>query len=122
LVRIESGESIESVVGPGQVLDKAGLLARNDTSKVDPQVLDTLFKMPQPEAGKVVAREISMFTGDVMLVMLEKVVTPVTIEQSRIDSVKSQLKQDAASQDFSAALLSLRESADIYLNQRVLQK
>ena len=120
--RIEAGESIEALVAGGQVLDRPGVLKRSDTGKADPQVLEALFKLPPAEAGKTSVTEVATFTGDVMLVVLDKIITPEKIEQSRIDSMKAQLRRDVASQEFNAALLSLRQSADIYLNQSLTQK
>lgn len=121
-VRVESGESLMNIAGSGQVLEKTGVLKRSDSGKVDQQVLDVVFKLPRPEEGRPAVSEVSMYNGDVMLVVLGKVLTPENIEQSSIDSFKNQYMRDTASQDLNAALLSLRTTADIRLNQRLFEK
>jgi len=119
--KIESGATIESVLSKGQTVERPGALSRTDVNKVDRSVLDTVFNMPQPDADRVVIREVSTYAGDVVLVKLEKVSPPATIEQSRIDTIKRQWKQDVATREFNAVLDNIKSSADLYVNPRAIQ-
>ena len=119
--KIEMGQSIKDVLSKGQKVEKQSGLTRRDVSKVDPLILEATFNMPHPEAGKVVAKEVPTYTGDVMLVMLDKVSVPKSIEQTRIDAIKRQWRQDVASREFDAVLYHMRSSADIYVTPRAIQ-
>jgi hypothetical protein len=119
--KIESGQSMENILGEGQVIEKQTGLTRTATNKVDPLVLDAIFNMPRPEVGEVVVREVSTYTGDVVLVKLDKVNLPETIEQSRIEAIKRQWRQNVALSEFDAALSHMRSSIDLYVNPRILQ-
>lgn len=119
--KIEMGQTIESVLSRGQKVEKSGGLTRKDVTKVGPLVLEAVFNMPQPEAGHVVVREVSTYTGDVKLVMLDKIRRPENIEQERIDVIKRQWRQEVANREFDAALEYLKTSADLYINPRAIQ-
>jgi peptidyl-prolyl cis-trans isomerase D len=120
-MKIEMGQTIESALSRAQKVEKPGGLTRKDVSKVGPFVLEAVFNMPQPEAGRVVVREVSTYTGDVKLVMLDKVSRPENIEQGRIDAIKRQWRQDVANREFDAVLEYLKTSADVYVNPRAIQ-
>lgn len=119
--KIEAGQTIESILPKGQKVEKPGGLTRKDVSKVDPFVLDAVFNMPQPEAGRVVVKEVSTYTGDVELIILDKIRLPEDIEQGRIDAIKRQWRQDVANREFDAALSYLRFSADVHVNPKIIQ-
>jgi peptidyl-prolyl cis-trans isomerase D len=119
--KIESGAAIESVLSKGQTVERQNGLTRTAVGKVDPFVLEAVFNMPQPDTDRVVVREVSTYTGDVVLVMLDKVSMPENIEQGRVDAIKRQWRQDVANREFDAALDYLRSSADLYINPRALQ-
>jgi peptidyl-prolyl cis-trans isomerase D len=119
--KIEAGQAVESVLHEGLKVEKLDGLTRKDTSKVDPLVLEAVFNMPQPEAGRVVVKEVSTYTGDVALVLLDKITAPENIEQGRIDAIKNQWRQDVANREFDATLNHLKASADLYVNPRALQ-
>jgi len=121
-LKIESGAAIESVLSKGQKVERPGGLTRQSASKVDRSVLNAAFNMPQPGADRVVVREVSTYAGDVVLVKLEKVSPPATIEQSRIDAIKRQWRQDVASREFDAVLDNIKSSVDLYVNPRAIQQ
>lgn len=120
--KINAGQStVAELVGKGVTLEKHDMLTRKDTTKVDPMVLDAAFSMSLPEAGKVVANDVAMYSGDVALVILEEVRAPEQITQDQIEQVKSQLKQDVANLEFLAALNSVKDKASLKLNPKAFQ-
>ncbi len=120
--KIEAGAAIESVLSKGQTVERPGALTRKAVSKVDRSVLDAIFNMPQADADRIVVRQVSTYAGDVVLVKLEKVSPPATIEQSRIDAIKRQWKLDVANREFDAVLDNIKSSVDLYLNPRAIQQ
>ena len=96
-------------------------MTRKDVNKVDPLVLGAVFNLPKSEAGHNVAKEVSTYSGDVMLVVLDKVSAPENIDQALIDATRRQWKQDVASREFAAVLEHMKTSADLYINPRTLQ-
>ena len=120
--KINAGQAaVADMVATGVTLEKPDMLTRKDTTQVDPMVLQAAFNMPMPEAGKVVANDVAMYSGDVALVILEEVHTPTEITQEQIDAIKGQLKQDLASREFAMALNSIKDKADLHINSKVLQ-
>jgi peptidyl-prolyl cis-trans isomerase D len=120
--KIEAGEAIKSVLYSGQKIDKPGPLTRKDAGKVDRRVLAAMFEMARPEDGKVAAKEIILDSGDVALVVLEKVNKVETLDQNRVVAIKRQLNQGIAVVEFSSMLESLKDLTDINKNPKVLQQ
>jgi peptidyl-prolyl cis-trans isomerase D len=119
--KIESGQTINSVLSSNQKIERPGPIKRNDMTRVDRKILDAAFSMYLPEDGKVAAKEVALDSGDVVLVVLEKVNKPESIDYSRLDIIKRQLGQDIAEREFLASLESLKDSADINRNPKALQ-
>ncbi|MDH5711959.1 MAG: SurA N-terminal domain-containing protein [Gammaproteobacteria bacterium] len=119
---INAGQStVAEQAGKGVTLDKHEMLTRKDTGKVDPTILDAAFSMSLPEAGKVVAKDVAMYSGDVALVILEEVRVPDQITQDQIEQVKSQLKQELANREFLIALTSIKDKANLKINSKAFQ-
>jgi peptidyl-prolyl cis-trans isomerase D len=119
--KIESGQAINSILSPGQKIEKLGSLTRKDVTRVDRKILEVAFAMHQPEDGGIVVKEVSLDSGDVALVVLEKINKSESIDYSRVDSIKRQLGLDIAAREFLATVEALRDSADINRNPKVLQ-
>ncbi len=120
--KINAGElEIRDVVSESVMFETMDMLTRDSSAKIDPAVLKTAFDLAAPEEGKVVSKEVALNTGDVALVILEQVDTPENIDQSKIDAIKMQLKQDLSNREFSTALNALRDRADLYINAKALQ-
>lgn len=119
--KITSGQSIDSVLLPGQKIIKSGPLARRDVNKIDQKILDAAFAMHKSDDGGVVVQEVSLDTGDVALVVLDKVNRSGSVDYGRIAIIKSQLKQGMASRELLATIDALRGSADINRNLKSLQ-
>lgn len=121
--RIEAGESIDALKAEGVSIEVITSLSRQDNEKVsDPSILYTAFDITLDQEGKASAKEVDLITGDVALVVLTKVNTPDTIAQDKLDAVKGEALRENASRDFANALLAIKDSADIDMNKRILDK
>ena len=112
---------VSDAVTKGVTLENIEVLTRKDNKKVDPMVLEAAFKMLAPEEGELVANEVSMYSGDVALVILEQVKKPDNVDQAKIDAIKSQLNQAVSNIEFNTALSAIRDKADLHINTKVLQ-
>ena len=120
--RLEAGESVEAIKGNGISLDQPKPLGRLDFTKVpDPNLIGLIFEMPAPVDGKPVIKLHELSTGDVALVVLQKVVKPEKISDERMTLVRSQLRQQMATDEFSAIMKMLKARADIDINKRLLE-
>ena len=120
--KINAGEwQLNDVVANGITLEKIEKLTRKDSKKVDGMILDAAFKMSAPEVGRLTAKEVEMYSGDVALVVLEQVQTPDNVDQAKIDAIKSQLSRDVSMVEFNTALNAIREKADLHINSKILQ-
>ncbi|MBE9559872.1 MAG: SurA N-terminal domain-containing protein [Proteobacteria bacterium] len=121
--RIEAGESIDDVKSDGVKLDVIAAVGRSDNARVsDSSILHNAFDMMSAEEGKVAIKEINLISGDVALIVLNKVNLPENILQSRLDLVKSQALRENALRDFSSALLVIKENANIDRNMSLVNK
>jgi hypothetical protein len=84
-------------------------------------VVESTFRMAHPQDGHPTVKAVSLFSGDVALVILDKVSTPETIPQERLDTIKKQLEMELARADFDAALNNIKNRAEIERNPKVLQ-
>jgi len=117
---IESGQAINSVLSTGQKVEKPGPLTRDDVNRVDRKIHEAAFAMHQPEDGRVVVKDVPLDSGDVALVILEKVNKPQTTDYSKVSSIKRQLIQGIATGEFLSMLEALKDSVDINRNSRLL--
>ncbi len=121
--RIEAGESIESVQTDGVSIKTVTAVGRKDNDKVsDPAILRNAFKMVPDANAKAAVEVVDLISGDVSLVVLNKVNVAENIPQDKLELVKSEALRESAIRDFSSILLALKESADIDKNTRILQK
>ncbi len=121
--KIEAGESVDSLKADGIKLETIVALGRRDNARVnDATILHNTFDMAPPQDGKVSVREVNLASGDVALVVLNKVNTPENILPSRLDMVKSEAIRENAIRDFSSALLVIKESADIDRNMNLINR
>jgi peptidyl-prolyl cis-trans isomerase D len=119
--QIIAGASAESVVVENQNIEGPFTIRRTDTGKVDPMVTGAAFQMPYPENDKPSVRVVNMISGDVALVLLDKVTTPVDIAKDQVDTVRQQRKTDVANTDFDFALTAIKDAAEIQRNTSLLQ-
>ena len=121
--KIEAGESIETLKADGVSIEVLSSLGRNDNAKVsDPAILRSAFEIISTEDGKPSVKDVDLITGDVALVVLTKVNAPGVISQDKLAAVKNEVVRENATRDFSNALLAIKDSANIDMNKRILEK
>ncbi len=121
--KIEAGESIDSLKTDGINIENIAALGRRDNARVsDVAILQNAFDMVPAQDGKKHVREVNLISGDVALVVLNKVNSPENISQSQLDMVKSEAMRESAIRDFSSALLMIKESANIERNMNLINK
>ncbi len=121
--KIEAGESIDSQKADGIKVETISALGRKDTAKVsDPSILHNTFEILPNQDGSPSLKAVDLITGDVALVVLTKVNLPVDIAKDKLDLVKNEVLRENAVRDFSNALLSIQDNADIEKNLRLLEK
>jgi peptidyl-prolyl cis-trans isomerase D len=119
--QIIAGASAETVLADNQVVEDAVTITRTNPGNVAPVVVGAAFQMPYPENGKISVQVVNLLSGDVALVLLDKVTTPVEIAKDQIDTVKQQRKNDVANSDFDFALSAIKDAAEIQRNTSLLQ-
>lgn len=77
--------------------------------------------MPHPENNQPSVQEVNTQTGEIAVIVLNKVNTPSDITQEQIEAVKQKRRSDIASAEFSYALSTMRSAADIEKNTSLLQ-
>jgi len=121
--KIEAGESIDSLKTDGINIENIAALGRRDNARVsDAAILQNAFDMAPAQGGKKPVREVDLISGDVALVVLDKVNSPENILQSQLDLVKSEAIRESAIRDFSSALLVIKEGASIDRNMNLINK
>ena len=121
--KVEAGESIDSVKTDGIKIDVIAAAGRRDNARVsDASILRNAFEMIPAGEGKVSVKEVNLISGDVALIVLDKVNLPENILQSRLDLVKSEAIRENALRDFSSALLQIKENAKIDRNKDLVNK
>jgi len=119
--QIIAGASVESVLAENQIIEKSVTVKRTDPRNVDPMIVGAAFQMPYPENGKPSIQVVNLISGDVALVLLDKVTTPVDIAKNKIDAVRQQRKNDVANSDFDFVLSAIKDAAEIQRDTSVLQ-
>lgn len=119
--QIIAGTSAESVLADNQVVEDSVTIKRTDPGNAAPMVVGAAFQMPYPENGKPSIQVVNLLSGDVALVLLDKVTTPVEITKDQIDTVKQQRKNDVANSDFDFVLSAIKDAAEIQRNTSLLQ-
>jgi len=119
--KIIAGAKPDEVLRDGQKLEQHLALTRDMSAGVDPLVVESSFRMAHPTDGRPVVKVVSQASGDVALVVLDKVVTPETIPPERLDVIRKQLNKEVAREDFLDVLSSIKNAAEIERNPQVLQ-
>jgi hypothetical protein len=77
--------------------------------------------MPYPENDKPSVQVVNLISGDVAVVLVDKVATPDEVAKDQIDAVRQQRKNDVANSDFDFALSAIKDAAEIQRNTSLLQ-
>ena len=121
--KIEAGESAQSLKSDGITVEVVASLARKDNARVsDPSILHNAFDMMPAQEGGISVKEVDLISGDVALIVLDKVNLPDNILPSQLDLVKSEAVRENAIRDFSSALLVIKENANIDRNMKLVNK
>ena len=119
--KITAGATPESVLAGNQVVEAQVSIKRTDLKDIDIMVGNAVFQMPYPQDGKPSLQVINMASGDVALVLLDKVSVPDGITKDQIDAVKQKRRVDVANSDFDFALTAIKDAAEIQRNSDLLQ-
>ncbi len=119
--RISAGEAADSVLADNQVLEGPVVVKRNNLKDMDVMAVNAAFQMPHPQDGKPSVQVVNLASGDVALLLLDKVITPEEITREQIDAVKQQRRLDVANADFDFALATIKDAAEIQRNTELLQ-
>ncbi len=120
---IEAGASIDSQKAEGVTVVSVAALGRNDSAKVsDPAIVYNTFDITPNRDGSPTLKAVDLMTGDVALIVLTRVNSPDDIAQDKLDMVKGAALRENIVRDFSNALLSIQDNADIDKNQRILDR
>jgi peptidyl-prolyl cis-trans isomerase D len=119
--KVANGETLESVLWEGQSVQMYTGIKRYQTGEPGAEVIQTIFSMSDPASGGISVENVNLPTGDVAIVVLDKVHKPVDIAEDSLNRVKQQRKSDVASAEFEYALTSLQDAAEIERNSAILQ-
>jgi peptidyl-prolyl cis-trans isomerase D len=119
--KIIAGANPDDVLRDGQKLEQHIALSRTESTGVDPLIAQSTFRMHHPSDGQPSIKTVSLSNGDIALVILDKVNTPETIPQEKLDAIKRQLNMEVARADFDAVLSNIKSTAEIERNPQVLQ-
>lgn len=120
--KVNVGEAtMADLAAKGITLKTSEMLTRKDMTKIDPMILETAFNISASEEGKLNVSEVSMYSGDVALVVVDEVFTPNDIAHEKIDAIKNQLKRDVSNREFNSALAAMKDKASLHINSKVLQ-
>lgn len=121
--KIEAGESAENFKADGVNVEVIKSIGRKETARVsDPSILRNAFDMMPGQDEKVSIKEVDLISGDVALIVLDKVNLPDSISQGQLDLVESEALRENAIRDFSSALLVIKENANIDRNMSLVNK
>ena len=119
--QIIAGASADSVLAENQNIEGPFTVKRTAPGNVDPMVVGAAFQMPYPENDKPSVQVVNLISGDVAVVLVDKVATPDDVTKDQIDAVRQQRKNDVANSDFDFALSAIKDAAEIQRNTSLLQ-
>jgi peptidyl-prolyl cis-trans isomerase D len=119
--RIVAGDSVEDVLTENQRLEELVSIKRSDVNKTDPMIIEASFQMPSPDEGKPSVQVVNSLSGDVVVVLLDKVTAPAQITDDKISSVRQQREKDVANSEFDFAMTAIKDAAEIQRNTELLQ-
>ena len=121
--KMEAGTAVDDLLADGISLEKVKAAGRADRDKVsNPSILYNAFDMVMPAGDAPSIKIVDLISGDVALVILDKVNMAVDIPEDRLTLIKNQAVRANANRDFSNALLLIQENADIDKNMRLVNR
>jgi peptidyl-prolyl cis-trans isomerase D len=119
--QIIAGAAVEDVLTDDQRVEEQLTIKRTDSAKVDPMIVDTAFQMPYPQGQKPSVQVANLMSGDIAVVLLDKVTIPGEIAQDQKDAIKQQLRNDVANSEFDYVITTIKDTAEIERNTELLQ-
>ena len=120
--KLESGGTLESVKAEGVDVVEIKSLARAENARVsDPLILSNTFDMPINEGDKPNLKIVDLLSGDVAIVVLNKVNIAAVTAKDKLDLVEREIVSDKAVREFTGALDLIKSHADIDENTRILE-
>jgi len=119
--QIIAGVSAQDVIAENQRIEDQDAIKRTDVNKIDPMIIEAAFQMSYPEDGKPSVQVVNQMSGEVALVLLDKITTPVEIADNQINAVRQQRRNDVANSEFDYAITTLKEAAEIQRNTSLLE-
>jgi len=121
--KIEAGAPVADLESDGVTIEVIKSIGRRDNAKVkDPSILHNAFDMVLAQDNTASVKEVDLISGDVALIVLDKVNMPEDILPGQQELVKSEVLREKAIRDFSSALLVIKESANIDRNMSLVNK
>lgn len=119
--KIEAGTSVADLESEGVTVEVIKAIGRRDNAKVsDASILQNAFDMTLAQDNKPSVKAVDLMSGDVALIVLDKVSLPESIPQGQQALVKSEILRENAIRDFSSALLVIKEDAEIDRNMKLV--
>ena len=119
--KIETGASVADLESEGVTVEVIKAIGRRDNAKVsDASILQNAFDMTLAEDNKSSVKAVDLMSGDVALIVLDKVSLPASIPEGQQALVKSEILRENAIRDFSSALLVIKEDAEIDRNMKLV--
>lgn len=119
--QIIAGAAVEDVLTDDQRVEEQLTIKRTDSAKVDPMIVDTAFQMPYPQEQKPSVQVANLMSGDIAVVLLDKVTIPGEIAQDQKDAMKKQLRNEVANSEFDYVITTIKDTAEIERNTELLQ-
>ena len=119
--QIIEGASIEDLLNDGQQIEEVLAIKRTDSGKADPMIIGAAFQMPYPQEQKPSVQVANLLSGEIAVVLLDKVTTPGEVAQDQKDAIQQQLRNDVANAEFDYVMTTLKDGAEIERNIEVLQ-
>ncbi len=119
--QILAGTPAEDVLADGQRIEGQITIKRTDTNKADPMIIDAAFQMPHPQKDRPSVQVVNTLSGDVAVVLLDKVDVPDELDDAQIATVKSQRQSEVADSEFDFVIDTIKGAAEIERNNDLLQ-
>lgn len=120
--KIIDGASIGEVIPKKITVVKTGPVKRRDIDKVDFRILGAGFSMSSSDSEKKSVDVVSLLTGGMALVVLDKINVADVKDKALIEPNRQLLLNNYANADLSAVLSSITSNAEIYRNTKVLEQ
>jgi peptidyl-prolyl cis-trans isomerase D len=120
--KLQQGAAIDDVLQDGITDEGTQTIDKKSIGEFDRYFVREIMTMPSPADGKSSYRKINLGSGDVAVVILQKVILPEKIDDAVFARTKSQFKRAIAAEDFGAILTAYKNRAAIHINQKIFEQ